>query len=190
MSQSHDPMMVPDHLIHPISLIRCKCGWIAVSACERGRPGPSFPPFQLPLPPRQRLDWLVVAGHRFWNRHQRGMVALLLINCHTRHWNIAWPSQKCSKDAARWSQTAARSPGSSAMVRIGGTFRVIAPEACPPEHVPPQAGLHFVLRPFLPCPLSAFVRDNTGLKGADVHRLLADDWAEAVDAAMPRLRLD
>ena len=193
MSDPQEPLLAPRYPVHPLNLIGCGGGWTAAPLCHGGRCGPGFTPFELPPPPRQRLDWLVVAGHRFWARHRRPMAALLLIDSRTQRWSIALPVQTCGREAARWSLSAARSPEQAATALVGGTFQVIAVQARPSDHVPPLSGLHFVLRsPDLSpgaSPLSAFVRDGGGLHAADPGALLSDDCAAAIIAAQPRLRL-
>src|SRR4051794_1431908 len=158
-----------------------------------------FRPFGLPPVPQSLTDWTAIFCERFWAERRRCVAMVLMLDLKTRGWAMALPAQRCGRDAACWSTLRADFPQFPETAVLCGAFqsRVLAAGEDPADAVPPVAGLHFVLS--LPGTAEAqpgrvycFVRTDaaagsTRLVPAD--DVILDDWATALEQALPRLTM-
>lgn len=189
MSEANLPPTCPHPQLRPITLIRSEGLWLASPAKGECSAARGFAPFPLPPVPRSLLDWLVVAGQRFWNRHHRCMAALLLVDCQGGGWTLRLPRQRCGPEFARWSAAAADHPDLPASMRLGGSFQTLAGDDAPQLAVPTVPGFHFTLAVTERHPLAAFVSRGREAIAVEPSSLLADDWGQTLHAALPRLHL-
>jgi hypothetical protein len=176
-------------VFRPIVLLQSHGQWLASPAKGECSAGRGFTPFFLSLPPKSLVDWLVVAGHRFWQQKKRCMAGVLLVDCQSGRWTLRLPRQNCGIDSARWSISAVDFPKLANSMRIGGSFQTLATQCSLEECIPTVPGFHFILTLTGEQALSAFIRDGQGLRMAEPIALLTNTWVQAIDAAMPRLRL-
>jgi hypothetical protein len=189
MSETNDQNTCSRDPLRPLVLCRADDHWLASPAKGDRSRGRGFAPFYLPLPPRQLVDWLVVAGQRFWNQRQRCMAALLLIDVRFHRWTLRLPRQRCGSDAASWTNSAEDLVPLAPTLRLAGSFQTLAGPQFPEDLVPSVAGFHFMLSLTARCPLRAFVLQGGDLKSVEPSAVLANDWAEVLEEAMPRLHL-
>jgi hypothetical protein len=167
--------------------------WLVAPTAEIGE-GVSFPPFILPRVPQSRVAWLVACGDRVWQRRQRCLAALLLLGTRCGRWTLRLPQQRCGPDAACWTASADNLSGPPSDLRLAGSYqtRVLAPGEQAIETVPALDGVHLVqvIEPARGTgPLWVFVRSAGRVRDVRPDRVVGDDLAEAIDEAMPRLRL-
>ena len=188
MSASNNTSVSSDPFLRPIALARQRDLWIASPADGEIGAHRGFVPFHLPPVPRSLIDWLIVGGRQFWNSRHRCLAALLLIDCKRGGWTLHLPRQHCGTDLARWSTTANELPQYSGSLRIGGSFQTInhGPAA---DAVPVAGGFHFTLCMSSPNPLNAYVRYGEEILAINAAALIANDWADNIDAARPRIQL-
>ena len=158
-----------------------------------------FRPFGLPAIPQSLCDWCAIFCERFWAERKRCVAMVLMLDVRTRGWAMALPAQRCGRDAACWSTARADYPQFPETAVLCGTFqsRILAPGEDPADAVPPAAGLHFVLSlpgtaEVQPGRVYCFVRTDAAagstrlVPAADV---ILDDWAAALEQALPRVTL-
>jgi hypothetical protein len=178
--------------------------WLAVPQGPAAG-GTPYSPFVLPRVPASLVHWLTVGGARVWGGRRRCVAALLLVGCRTGRWTVRLPRQRCGADAACWTAAADDLPPLPDDARVAGTFqtRLANPGDDLADAVPPVHGVHLVqgvgagygIAAGGPAKVWTFVRAGGGGGGdwpraVGPDRVIADDWAEAVDEAMPHLRLD
>ena len=187
----------PQAVGRPIGLVRLVengSNWLAVPPRSPAPGEKPFHPFVLPRIPESMLHWLTLGAQRVWRQHERCLAALLLVSTSTGRWTLRLPRQHCGPYAACWTTLADDLPGLSADMRLAGSYqsRVVAPGDDAADTVPRVDGVHLVqgVRPAgPPWPLWTFVRvARIGARDVRPDRVVANDWAEAVDEAMPRLR--
>lgn len=158
-----------------------------------------FRPFGLPPIPQSLTDWLAIFSERFWAEQHRCVAAVLLLDIQSCGWAMALPAQRCGRDAACWSTLRSDFPQFPDTAVLCGTFqsRVLAEGEDPADAVPPIPGLHLVLSlpgtvEVQPGRVYCFVRTDAVagstrlVPAADV---IFDDWAAALEQALPRLTM-
>lgn len=186
MSPANKPTPCSVPMLRPTCLSRSEERWIASPA--KGDFG--FAPFVLPPPARSLIDWLGILGHRFWQENRRCMTALLLIDCRRCRWTLRLPRQRCHADFAEWeiepAEDLTRLPAS---IRIGGSFQTLASGKDAASEVPTNPGFHFRLNLGAFKPLTAYIRFDDQLTPEEPCTFLTDNFAQAINAAAPRVRL-
>jgi hypothetical protein len=187
--ESPDPL--PLKAPQTIRLVRNEQGDLMVTPTNLS--DAPFQPFEFPCLPMSLHCWLTGLGAEFRGRHDRCLAALLVLHCQTQRWvSPVIPAQTCGREGSAWTldlgdQTLAENH------RVAGSFQMRQArdllEAV--ETVPQIDGLHIVQtlqgqKSFAYCFLHA--DGETGILPAD--KALADDWAEALAEAAPRMTLE
>jgi hypothetical protein len=153
-----------------------------------------FEPFSLPQISQSLTDWCAFTTMRFWHDHQRALALLLLLDLPSRQWAAAIPAQHCSKHASCWSAAKADFPQFPPNSVLAGSYqsRILCSGEEPSDCPPPHDGLHFVQ--MLDSHSQAqviwsFIRAQNQTRSVDGSSVILDDWAAAIDQAMPRLTL-
>jgi hypothetical protein len=73
MNDSNNPAACTQAAFRPIVLLQSDGQGLASPAKGECSAGRGFAPFFLSLPPKSLVDWMVVAGHRFWRQEKRCM---------------------------------------------------------------------------------------------------------------------
>jgi hypothetical protein len=197
MSIDHPTPHTPQPLhraIGPIRLIQNGEHWLVIRPDEADdRTTSAFAPFVLPRVPASLASWLTIGGERVWRQRQRCFAALLLLHPGRGLWTTRIPPQHCGPDAARWSAAIADFAGAKSDWRLGGTFQVraLAVSDNVEDSVPAADGVHLAhaIHPDGRRDAITFVRACGAVCRPRFGRVIGCDWRDAIDAAMPRLRL-
>lgn len=196
MSQSNEIEPSIARALPTLRLIENGDHWLATppNAAASGETTRPLSPFVLPRIPESLVHWLTIGGEAVWSRRQRCVAALLVLGIRSGRWTTRLPSQRCGPDAACWAALRDPLPGLPDDACLGGSYqtRVIGRGEHPSDTVPAVPGVHLVH-----CvgqadgrrPLWTFVRAGETLRPVCPDRIIVNDWADAVDEAMPRLRL-
>jgi hypothetical protein len=138
-------------------------------------------------------SWLTIGGERVWRQRQRCFAALLLLHARRGVWTIRIPRQHCGSDAACWSSLAADFDSLGEDWRLGGSFQVraLAVGDDIEDSVPAADGVHLIHAIHSDGHRDAltFVRAGESLCRPRSGRIIGCDWRDAIESAMPRLRL-
>ena len=148
----------------------------------------SFPPF-----PLSQSAWLTGLGEHFFERHKRGVAALLLLDTHGGDWaRPLLPTQRCSPEGASFQLCASDFAGSPPSHRVGGSFQLTCATTMEESQaqVPAFDGLHQVYA------ISGRLRTKYFFVRAQgiVHHMLPesvmfDDWRQYLVLHRDRLTL-
>jgi hypothetical protein len=151
---------------------------------------PEFEPFSLPPLPLSLHSWLTALTQVFFERHKRGIAALMLLNIETRHWaKPVLPQQTCDADGASF-RLREQDFDQPATYYVGGSFQLTG--FCATEQVLPLIprfdGLHILMSR-----REGFRRRHFFLRADGENHpvvetsVLSDDWRDFLNASRHRL---
>ncbi len=150
------------------------------------------PSIALPPLAKSMTDWLAIFCEIFWQRHERCVSVLLLLDLATRRWSFEVPAQRCSRDASCWTARYGVSADPSRKPVLAGTYqsRLLAENEQVSDAVPPIPGAHFVHVIEQTCRgVYTFLRIDEELHALQPQVLIVDDLEAMMAECRPRVRL-
>jgi hypothetical protein len=141
--------------------------------------------------PRSLADQLGTACQWFWQRHQRCLGILLLLEPEHHIWSVVIPAQRCSRDSACWSASRRDLPGIGPSMVLMGSFqsRMLGKGEDPADCPPPHDGLHLVMSIGSGLPqVHTFLRCDGQTRPVPVSDVLFDDIEHLFEEAIGRLK--